>query len=75
MSGYPEISYFVTGKLLPVIRDNSYLYIRFVNVHLYVDKSNKNVNYEDLFNLTSENGGDPSESSLFNIKILKHLID
>jgi hypothetical protein len=33
------------------------------------------VNYEDLFNLTSGVGGDPSESSLFNITTLKELID
>jgi hypothetical protein len=31
-------------------------------------------NYEDLFNLTSPTGDDPTESSLFNLTTLKDLI-
>ncbi len=36
--------------------------------------SDRYSNYEDLFNLTSPEGGDPLESSLFNLTTLKALI-
>jgi len=70
--GYPEISYFRDAYLLPNINtDNA---IMFQDVALFVDKSDKDSNYEYLFDLTNAEGGDPDANSLFNVNTLKTLI-
>ena len=74
VTGYPELFYFKKALLLPKIKDNVDLFNRFNKVELYKDKTNNQVNYEDLLNMTDAEGNDPTESSLFNLTTLKALL-
>lgn len=74
VTGYPEYAYWKIALLIPAIVENTDLYTRFYDVQVYQNKSDKTSNYEDLFNLTSGEGTDPEESSLFNITTLKDLL-
>ena len=44
-------------------------------MHLYHDLSSDTGNFENLFDLTNADGGDPDESSLFNIQTLKQFVE
>jgi hypothetical protein len=75
VTGYPEFYYFKKAKLMPSLVDRPQLQNQFKDVIMYVDdKSDEAINYEHLFDLTTPDGGDPHESSLYNIQTLTELL-
>ena len=82
VTGYPEISYFISDFLLnsAVSKVSAANVAAMTGVKLYNDTQGQGQepptdNYEYLFTLQNSSGGDPEPHSLFNVETLQKLCD